>query len=83
MRILRSLAVVVTAVLLPVSQVAAQNCWGYSSFANGRIGLGGVASVSLARAREKATEVRAKLADGQDPLIAKARMARMPTFGEV
>ena len=47
------------------------------------IGLGGITSVSLARAREKATEARAKLADGQDPLVPKAELARTPTFGEV
>ena len=47
------------------------------------VGLGGTASVSLARAREKATEARARIADGRDPLAEKKAEDRMPTFGEV
>ena len=47
------------------------------------IGLGGTASVSLARAREKATEARARIADGRDPLAEKKAEDRMPTFGEL
>jgi integrase len=53
---------------------------------NGRqreMGLGSLADVPLARAREKAAAARAVLADGQDPLEAKAQKARTPTFGEV
>ena len=47
------------------------------------IGLGGAASVSLARARERATEARVCIADGRDPLIGKMTEDRMPTFGEL
>ena len=45
------------------------------------IGLGGYPSVSLASAREKATENRAAVADGRDPLAEKHAPA-MPTFRE-
>ena len=47
------------------------------------IGLGGAVSVTLATAREKATAVRASVAEGCDPLAAKAAEDRMPTFGEL
>lgn len=47
------------------------------------IGLGGTTSVSLARAREKATEARTYIADGRDPLAEKKAEDRMPTFGEL
>ena len=43
------------------------------------IGLGGFPSVSLAQAREKATENRAAIAGGRDPLVDKRRPA-MPSF---
>ena len=43
------------------------------------IGLGGFPSVSLARAREKATDNRTAVAAGRDPLAAKHAPA-MPTF---
>ena len=43
------------------------------------IGLGGFPFVSLARAREKATDNRTAVAAGRDPLAAK-RAPSMPTF---
>jgi hypothetical protein len=50
-------------------------------------GLGGVQSVPLIKAREKAREWRALLAEGIDPLDAKkaaiSALARRRTFGEV
>ena len=45
------------------------------------IGLGGFPSVSLARARGKAADHRAAVAEGRDPLAAKHAPA-MPTFSE-
>ena len=45
------------------------------------IGLGGFPSVSLARAREKAAENRAAVAEGRDPLADRHAPA-MPTFRE-
>ena len=45
------------------------------------IGLGGYPSVSLARAREKAADNRAAIADGRDPLAEK-RVPVIPTFKE-
>jgi len=47
------------------------------------IGMGGVLSVSLARAREKAAEARALVADGLDPLTTKRAKAAVPTFGVI
>jgi integrase len=47
------------------------------------MGLGALADVPLAKAREKAAAARGQLADGSDPLDAKAEKARIPTFGEV
>lgn len=46
------------------------------------MGLGPLADVPLARAREKASATRALLADGVDPLQPKADQRRVPTFGE-
>lgn len=50
-------------------------------------GLGSVNAVSLSRAREKAAEARAMVADGVNPIEAKREgrrlAARTPTFGEV
>lgn len=46
------------------------------------MGLGSTSAVSLARARQKAAEARALLADGLDPLTAKRSTADTPTFGE-
>lgn len=47
------------------------------------MGLGGHLSVSLARAREKAAEARACVADGLDPLTTKRAKAAVPTFGQM
>ena len=46
------------------------------------MGLGGVGAVTLARAREKAAEARASVADKTDPLAAKAAKTEIPTFGK-
>jgi integrase len=46
------------------------------------MGLGSTLAVSLARAREKAAEARALVAEGLDPLAAKQAARRIPTFGE-
>ena len=45
------------------------------------IGLGGYPSVSLARAREKAADSRAAVAEGRDP-VAEKHAPPMPTFRE-
>ena len=45
------------------------------------LGLGGLASVSLAQARMKSAEIRAAVAAGRDPL-AERRKEKMPTFAE-
>ena len=45
------------------------------------IGLGGYPAVSLARAREKAVEIRAAVAAGRDPLADRSRPP-VPTFRE-
>ena len=45
------------------------------------IGLGGYPSVSLARAREKAADNRATIAEGRDP-VAEKHAPSMPTFRE-
>lgn len=51
------------------------------------MGLGSARDVPLAKAREKAAEVRAILAEGRNPLevrrAAQAETARLPTFGQV
>ncbi|MGD9785615.1 MAG: tyrosine-type recombinase/integrase [Hyphomicrobiaceae bacterium] len=47
------------------------------------IGFGGTSAVPLAKARRKADEARALLADGKDPLAARQAAERMPTFGEL
>ena len=47
------------------------------------MGLGSSASVSLARAREKAAEVRALLAEGKDPALLKQQPLSQPTFGDL
>jgi integrase len=47
------------------------------------IGLGGTSAVPLAKARKKADEARALVADGKDPLAARQAGERMPTFGEL
>ena len=48
------------------------------------LGLGGTATITLAKAREKATAARDLLDDGQDPRDAKAAVDRTtPTFHEM
>jgi len=47
------------------------------------IGLGGVVAVPLAKARKRAEEARALVADGKDPLAARKEAASVPTFGEL
>jgi len=47
------------------------------------MGLGGLNSVSLARARELADEARAQVADGINPIEARKQEKVAPTFGEV
>jgi integrase len=46
------------------------------------IGFGGLSAVPLAKARKKAGEARALLADGRDPRSQRGRSA-VPTFGEM
>lgn len=46
------------------------------------MGLGGLSSVPLAKAREKAAAARALVADGVNPIEAKREQAEVPTFGE-
>jgi integrase len=45
------------------------------------MGLGGLNAVSLAKARQKAAEARALLADGINPIEARRAAAEVPTFG--
>jgi integrase len=47
------------------------------------MGLGSARDVSLARARELATEARAHLAEGRDPLDRRAIAQAKPTFGQI
>src|SRR5271154_6939485 len=47
------------------------------------MGLGGLVSVPLARARELATEARAQVADGVNPIAARKVEKRIPTFGDM
>lgn len=46
------------------------------------MGLGSFNSVTLAKAREKAAEARAPLAEGISPMDAKRAQAAITTFGE-
>ena len=46
------------------------------------IGLGGYPKVSLARARERAGEIRSQVEDGLDPVAERKKSAGMPTFKE-
>lgn len=61
--------------------------WAFLYRREGRLremGLGGLNSVTLARARELATTARAQLQAGVDPIAAKTiAVASKPTFGEV
>jgi integrase len=47
------------------------------------MGLGGVLGVSLAKAREKAADARALVADGVNPIEARKAERAIPTFGEL
>ncbi|MEP6968288.1 MAG: Arm DNA-binding domain-containing protein, partial [Pseudomonadota bacterium] len=47
------------------------------------MGLGGVGSVTLAKAREKATEAREALAAGRNPIEARRANSEIPTFGQM
>ncbi len=60
--------------------------WVFMSWAGGRqveIGLGGVSSVSLKRARELAAECRSLVADGRDPREVRSAGRVVPTFAEM
>ncbi|MBM1175030.1 tyrosine-type recombinase/integrase [Microvirga arabica] len=46
------------------------------------MGLGPLRDVALAKARERAAEVRQKLADGLDPIAARDNKPQVMTFGE-
>ncbi len=47
------------------------------------MGLGSTLAVSLARAREKASEARAMVAEGVDPIAVKRAARGVPDFGQV
>ena len=47
------------------------------------IGLGGAGIVTLARAREKASQARTLVAEGRDPQALRTAERRIPTFGEL
>ena len=56
------------------------------SWAGGRQiehGLGGLASVSSAMAREQAAECRRLVSEGRNPIEARRAKANVPTFGEM
>ena len=60
--------------------------WAYMSWAGGRQiehGLGGLASVSLAMAREQAAECRRLVSGGRNPIEARRAKANVPMFGEM
>ena len=70
--------------LHPFISKAGRKSWFQRTTINGRrrdIGPGGFPSVSLARAREKALDNRAAVAEGRDPLAEK-QAPPMPTFRE-
>ena len=57
--------------------------WVYMSWSGGRqieLGLGGVQSVPLAMARQKAAECRQLIALGKDPREARRAARNIPTF---
>ena len=67
------------------SQTGAKR-WVFMSWAGGQQiqhGLGGLASVSLAMARERAAECRRHVAEGRNPIEARRAKADIPTFGEL
>jgi hypothetical protein len=68
-----------------VSKTGAKS-WVFMSWAGKRQiehGLGGLASVSLAMARERAAECRRHVAEGRNPIEARRAKADIPTFGEL
>ena len=70
---------------LVVSKTGAKS-WVFMSWAGKRQiehGLGGLASVSLAMARERAAECRRHVAEGRNPIEARRAKADIPTFGEL
>jgi integrase len=70
---------------LVVDQSGAKR-WVFMSWRRGRqieIGLGGLVSVSLAMARERAFECRATVAAGGNPLEARKAARSIPTFGDM
>ena len=70
---------------LVVSKTGAKS-WVFMSWAGGQQiqhGLGGLASVSLAMARERAAECRRHVAGGRNPIEARRAKADIPTFGEL
>src|SRR5262249_40089408 len=59
--------------------------WAFMSWKGGQqieIGLGGLASVSLAMARSRAESCRREIAEGRDPRQAFRAAKTAPTFGE-
>ena len=70
---------------LVVSKTGAKH-WVFMSWAGGQQiehGLGGLASVSLAMARERAAECRRRVAEGRNPIEVRRAKADIPTFGEL
>jgi integrase len=62
------------------------NRWVFMSWRGGRqieIGLGGLVSVSLAMARERAFECRASVAAGGNPIEARKAARSIPSFGDM
>jgi integrase len=61
--------------------------WVFMSWAGGRqveTGLGGIAAISLAMARERAQECRRLVANGKSPTEARRRQSpQQPTFGDI
>jgi len=47
------------------------------------MGLGSAATVTLAKARERAAEARTQLSDGLNPLEARRALEEVPTFGDM
>ena len=70
---------------LVVSKTGAKS-WVFMSWVGGREiehGLGGLTSVCLAKARERAAECRRHVAEGRNPIEARRAKANIPTFGKL